>query len=65
MLSATVVASAVLASCDKDKDCKDCHYDTDAGEVEIGERCGDDIKALEKSGYEVNDSTYTVHCEEH
>lgn len=60
------VASATLAltisSCKK---CHECHYDSPSGEVEIGEYCDDKLEEIEKSGYTVGDSVYTVHCEEH
>ena len=51
-----------FASCKK---CHDCHYDTPAGEVEIGEFCGDDLEAIENDGYTLGDTVYTAHCEEH
>ena len=59
---------AMTSSCKK---CEECHYDsTDASgqvvEVEIGEQCGDDLEALEASGYKLNDSTTVdVHCHGH
>lgn len=47
------------------KKCHDCHYDGPNGEVELGEKCGDDVEALESEGYPAGDTTYTVHCHEH
>lgn len=47
------------------KKCHECHYDLNGTEVEIGEYCGDDLEALEASGFAVGDTTYEVHCHEH
>ncbi len=57
-----VAVGTAVASCKK---CHDCHYDSPAGEVEIGEYCGDDLKDIEDDGYTVDGTVYTVHCEEH
>lgn len=55
----------VLSSCKKEE-CKVCHYDKNGGEIELGEKCGDDITNLEANGYTEGGVTYTVHCgEEH
>lgn len=56
-----------LTSCKK---CSECHYEVvdSAGaetEVELGEFCGDDLKALEADGYTVNNTVVEVHCHEH
>ncbi len=61
ILLAAVTVSFV--ACKKDE-CKECHYDKDGGEVELGEKCGDDIETLEKDGYTKDGVTYTVHCGE-
>lgn len=53
-----------ISSCKKDE-CHECHYDVNGSEVSIGERCGDDLKAVEKDGYAVNGEVVTVHCHEH
>ena len=58
-----VFAMVSLSSCKKDE-CKECHYDGPNGEVELGEKCGDDIEDLEASGHTVDGQTYTVHCGE-
>ena len=55
--------TALTASCSKDE-CKECHYDKGGAEVELGEKCGDDIADLEKNGYTVDSVNYTVHCGE-
>jgi len=57
------VLSLLAVSCKKK--CHDCHYDLNGAEVEIGEYCGDDLEALEASGFAVGDTTYEVHCHEH
>lgn len=64
----TIIITALLLagltfSCKKN-DCKECHYDKDGGEIELGEKCGDDIETLEADGYTENGVTYTVHCGE-
>ncbi len=57
------LAVVSFSSCKK---CGECHYDAaDGSEVEIGEYCGDDLEAIESSGYVVNGETFTVHCGEH
>ncbi|MFM7235091.1 MAG: hypothetical protein ACKOZM_10945 [Flavobacteriales bacterium] len=54
----------VIASC-KEK-CHECHYDLNGAEIEIGEYCGDELEAIEASGYVAADTiTYEVHCHEH
>lgn len=55
---------AVLASCEKNK-CHECHYDKAGAEIELGEKCGDELEALEANGYTDTTGTYTVHCHEH
>jgi len=51
-----------VSSCNK---CHECHYDGPSGEVEIGEYCDDELKNLEDNGYTLDDTVYTVHCNEH
>lgn len=67
MKKVTIIGTLLLAtlsfSCKKN-DCKECHYDKDGGEVELGEKCGDDIETLEKDGYTEGGVNYTVHCGE-
>jgi hypothetical protein len=55
--------SLLAVSCKKK--CHECHYDSNAGEVEIGEYCGDELEAIEARGFTVGDTTYEVHCHEH
>ncbi|MDA7804197.1 hypothetical protein N8987_06445 [Crocinitomix sp.] len=57
-----LLGTFTLASCEK---CHECHYDGPEGYIEIGEYCGDDLKALEENGYTMGDTVYTAHCEEH
>lgn len=64
VLTIGVAIAAFGFSCKKDE-CKECHYDGPNGEVELGEKCGDDIETLEEEGYEENGTTYEVHCGEH
>jgi hypothetical protein len=59
-----LVASSILFSCKKNK-CAECHYDKNGAEVELGEKCGDDIENLEASGYNDGGTVYEVHCGEH
>ncbi|MFM1894254.1 MAG: hypothetical protein RIQ90_1420 [Bacteroidota bacterium] len=49
------------ASCNKNK-CADCHYDKAGAEIEIGEKCGDEMENLEANGYTDSTGTYVVHC---
>jgi hypothetical protein len=58
-----VVLCFLAVSCKKK--CHECHYDLNNAEVEIGEYCGDDLEALETTGFAVGDTTYEVHCHEH
>jgi hypothetical protein len=55
--------SLIAVSCKKK--CHECHYDLNNSTVNIGEYCGDELAAIEASGYAANDTTYEVHCEEH
>lgn len=52
-----------FSSCKKDE-CAECHYDGPNGEVELGQKCNDEIEDLEKNGYKKDGQTYTVHCGE-
>jgi hypothetical protein len=60
----TFIGGFLAVSCKKNK-CAECHYDKNDVEVELGEKCGDDLESLESSGYMVNDTLYEVHCHEH
>jgi hypothetical protein len=51
-------------SCNK-KECHECHYDLNGTEVELGEKCDEDLETLEKDGIDVNGVNYEVHCHEH
>ena len=60
---ALVAMTAV--SCKKES-CHECHYDGANGEeVELGEKCGDELETLESNGYNLNGTNYVVHCHEH
>ena len=49
-----------MGSCKK---CSECHYyDVNGKEVEFGERCGKDLKDIEKNGYDVSGKNLEVHC---
>lgn len=61
---ALVFVGAGLVSCKKDH-CHECHYDGPNGEVELGEKCEDEIESLEANGMEVDGTTYEVHCHGH
>jgi hypothetical protein len=64
LFAVIITASALLVACGKNK-CAECHYDYGSGIVEIGEKCGDSLKAVEADGIVVNDTLYEVHCHEH
>ncbi len=58
-----------LNSCKK-KECHECHYEKMVNgtetEVELGEKCGDELEDLEANGFTDTDGTkYEVHCHEH
>lgn len=59
----SAIALTVAVSCKKEE-CKECHYDKNGAEVDLGKKCGDDIKTLEANGYTENGVKYTVHCGE-
>ena len=57
-----VMAFIGFNSCEK---CAECHYDMGGTEVELGEYCGDDLKAIEDAGYvDSSGATQEVHCGE-
>ena len=63
-LLVSAVLTLSLNSCTKD--CYECHYyDANDNEVEIGEKCDDDLEKLEAEGYTLNGVTYEAHCGEH
>ncbi len=64
VIALAAVALVGMASCKKNQ-CKECHYEKNGAEVEMGEYCGDDITDLEANGTIVNDTVYEVHCGEH
>lgn len=60
-----VLMSITLISCKKDE-CHECHYeDAQGAEVELGEKCGDEVEDLEANGINVGSTNYEVHCHEH
>jgi hypothetical protein len=63
ILFSVCVCALMAVSCMKK--CHECHYDLNGAEVEIGEYCGDELEAIEASGYAVNDTTFEVHCHGH
>ncbi len=67
-LSIGLITGAMLAfgltSCKKDE-CHECHYEKNGAEVELGEKCGDDLSNLEANGIAVDGTVYDVHCHEH
>lgn len=63
----TIALLAVFSfsSCKKEE-CHECHYDGPNGEeIELGEKCGDELEDLEASGYALNGTVYEVHCHGH
>lgn len=59
-----IVVLTLLTSCKKNQ-CAECHYDKAGTEIELGEKCGDDLENLEASGYNEGGTVYEVHCHEH
>lgn len=50
-----------LTACKKNT-CADCHYDKAGAEIELGEKCGDEMETLEANGYTDSTGNYVVHC---
>jgi hypothetical protein len=60
----TAFAAIIFSSCEKG--CYECHYDgINDEEVELGEKCDEELENLEKDGILVNGTVYEVHCNEH
>ena len=60
-----VLFITLITSCNT-SECHECHYeDENDQEVELGEYCDDELEAIEANGYNLNDTTYEVHCHEH
>lgn len=61
----TALAFSTLSiSCSKE--CHECHYeDANNNEVELGEKCDEELENLERDGYTVGGETFEVHCHEH
>ncbi|MCT4560564.1 MAG: hypothetical protein N4A41_04225 [Crocinitomicaceae bacterium] len=69
MMKTTVALLALglvtLTACKKEE-CHECHYENaNNEEVELGEKCGDELENLEKDGYSDGTNVYEVHCHEH
>ena len=64
LIAGFAIATFTFISCEK---CAECHYDGLAGEVELGEYCGDELEEAELNGFNDadNDTTYEIHCHEH
>ncbi len=58
------VLTLAFTACKKEE-CHECHYEKNGQEVELGEKCGDDLEAIEASGYNDGGTVYDVHCHEH
>lgn len=56
--------SLFSVSCNK-SECHECHYEKDGDEVELGEKCDEDLETLENDGITVDGVKYEVHCHEH
>ena len=61
LLSVLCVAAFSLGACKKNK-CADCHYDKAGAEIELGEKCGDEMETLEANGYTDSTGNYIVNC---
>lgn len=60
-LIAAAMVVVVFSSCKKEE-CHECHYEKNGAEVELGERCDEDLEAIEASGYNDGGTVYDVHC---
>lgn len=64
-IAAFLSATAIVSSCKKES-CHECHYeDASKKEVELGNKCGDELETLEKDGITINGTKYEVHCHDH
>ena len=64
ILPMAVVALFTMTSCEHG--CHECHYeDANNKEVELGEKCDEELEELEENGITVNNVNYEVHCHEH
>ncbi|MBM3429760.1 MAG: hypothetical protein FJX99_02105 [Bacteroidetes bacterium] len=63
-VTALLLLSYTMISCNKNK-CHECHYDKAGVEIELGEKCGDELENLEANGYTDSTGNYVVHCHEH
>jgi hypothetical protein len=65
IIGTVVFLSTIIQSCNKNK-CHECHYDDASGnEIELGEKCGDELETLEANGYSDTTGNYVVHCHGH
>lgn len=62
MYVAALCLTALSLSACKKNTCADCHYDKAGAEIELGEKCGDEMETLEANGYTDSTGTYVVHC---
>ena len=63
ILIGLITTSSLFFACEKD--CHECHYDFNDTQVELGEKCGDELADLEANGYSIDSINYEVHCHEH
>ncbi len=59
----------LLGACKKNE-CHECHYEKMVNgvetEIELGEKCDEELENLEKDGFKESDgTTYEVHCHGH
>jgi len=64
LILSTAAIVFIFASCKKEE-CHECHYDKNGSEIELGKKCGDDLKNIEASGFTDSGTVYEVHCHEH
>lgn len=60
-----IAATAITIYSCKKETCTECHYDKGTEEIELGEKCGDELEQVEASGITVDSVHYEVHCHGH
>ncbi len=58
------LAAISFVACKKDE-CHACHYELSEERIELGQKCGDDLKQAETAGMVVDGVKYDIHCHEH
>lgn len=63
MLAVMGLVALLAGACTKD-DCKYCYYSKDGQEVALGELCGEEVKTIEDSGFDIGGVNYDGYCKD-